>query len=147
MTLMNISVMRTVNITQHYQIFRVKSAWTQIKPCVMQSCNKLPSRHFYWSTMKSTNPSEMQLLVAIFNKSIRNAIASCGFKLFFTKFHFNNPHKPQGTSKFYYREKVTDCIKKQSLKHDFSWQTFKRCTRKSTCGRALASEKKTNCVW
>jgi len=45
---------------------------------------------------------------------------------------------PQATLKFYYGEKVMDCIKKHSLKYDLSWQAFKRCTRKSTRGRTLA---------
>ena len=84
MTLMNISVMRAVNITQHYQIVTVKSALlTQIKPCVIQRYSKLLSTHLYWPTMKSA-----------FNTSTRNAIARRGFNLLFSKFHFNDPHKP-----------------------------------------------------
>jgi len=49
---------------------------------------------------------------SMFNTSIRNAIASGSFKLLFSKFHLNDPRKPQATSKLYYREKVMDCIKK-----------------------------------
>jgi len=42
---------------------------------------------------------------SMFNTSIQNAIARGGFKLLFSKFHSNDPHKPQAASKFYYGEK------------------------------------------
>jgi len=135
-TLINISVMRAVNITQHYQIIRVKSAWwTQIKPFVMQSYNKLPSTYLCWSTMKS-----------MFNTSIWNAIFRCGFKLLFSKFHFNDPQKPQAKILLWRKSnglnqktfvearfELADIQTMHVKKHMWESTTSKKETKKTVC--------------
>jgi len=83
----------------------------------------------HWSTMKT-----------MVNTFIRNAIAGAGSKILFSKFYFNDltNHK---LLQIFSMEKSNVLPQKTSLKHDLSWQAIKRCTRESTRGRPLASEK------
>ena len=63
------------------------------------------------------------------------------FQTFVFKVPFQQPYNPEAASKLHYGVKVLDSRRKHLLWHDLSWQTIKCCTRKSTRGRPLASEK------